>query len=143
VPVPRRELLQAPARRTGAALAGQGLDQRQGARAHLLAAAVGHVPGCRRPRALRVPRASRDDLIVRRSQPGEPVARAVEAAALRWRGIDEWMPWPAGCPRHDSNVRLLPPEGSALSTELRGRGAPDAQEPERFPPEEEVARSNR
>src|SRR5687768_15521961 len=29
------------------------------------------------------------------------------------------------CPRHDSNVRLLPPEGSALSTELRGPAGTD------------------
>ncbi len=55
VTLPRRQLLQAPAGRARPALEEPRLDQRQGARAHLLAAAVRHLPRCRRPRAVRVP----------------------------------------------------------------------------------------
>jgi transcriptional regulator with XRE-family HTH domain len=63
VTLPRRELLPPPARRPRRALAGQGVVERQGARAHLLAAAVGNLPGRRRSRALRVPRGPRIQLM--------------------------------------------------------------------------------
>src|SRR5690606_29812022 len=59
VTLPGPELLPPAAGRARGALGRPGVVEREGARAHLLAAPVGHVPGGRRSRALRVPRGAR------------------------------------------------------------------------------------
>src|SRR5690606_16184032 len=87
VAVPGCELLQAPAVRARVALGGQGLDERQGARAHLLAVAVGHLPGRRRPRAVRVPRGPRR-LRLRR-EPSPPLSACSPPVSVMAHGQHE------------------------------------------------------